>query len=198
VSAAYYYNRISNDILFTETAMWPTTQPPPGWALPAAYWGAVQAQAQFPMSFTYSNLGREINKGLELGVDTNVAKHVSLFANYSFQATPTATFSAADLNLPPKHRFNSGVSYSDKQWLASLSVSAQASAFWTDVLDLRYHGTTKAFTMVNASVGKRFDDGHYTLTFKAVNLFNQAIMQHIFGDVLLRQVMVELHVNWIK
>jgi outer membrane receptor protein involved in Fe transport len=66
------------------------------------------------------------------------------------------------------------------------------------VLDARYHGTTKAYTMVNASVGKRFDEGHYTVTFKTVNLFNQEVMQHIFGDVLKRQVMIELHVNWLK
>jgi hypothetical protein len=66
------------------------------------------------------------------------------------------------------------------------------------VLDARFHGPTPAYTMVNTNVGSKFGHGRYELNCKIVNLLNQSIQQHIFGDVLKRQVVFELHVNLPK
>jgi hypothetical protein len=63
------------------------------------------------------------------------------------------------------------------------------------VLDARYAGTTDSFTQVNTTVGVRFGErDRYTLSLKVVNLFNQEIQQHIFGDIFKRQATAELRV----
>jgi outer membrane receptor protein involved in Fe transport len=199
VTVATYINKLSNEILFTQQSVWPLAPPPPGWpAAIAPVWAAVQNTAQFPKSFTYLNLGQETNKGLELGVESSFMNGVGIFANYSFQADPDVNFDPAETNHPSKHRFNFGTSYVDRHWLLSMSVQAASSAFWQDVLDSRFHGTTAAFTMVNAGVGYKFVNGKYTLNFRMTNMLNQEIQQHVFGDVLKRQASVELRVRLPK
>jgi iron complex outermembrane receptor protein len=194
VSAAWYYNKTSNEILFTETAEWPLTTPPPGWAFGPAAWGAVQSSAHFPQTFTYKNLGTERNHGVEFGIDTSLTHGAAVYVNYSYQALPKTNFDISETNLPARHRLNAGVSLNNADWLASFSLSSVTSAFWQDVLDARYHGTTQPYQMVNGMLGKKFG-GHYTVTLKATNILNQEIHQHVFGDVIKRQVIGELHVS---
>jgi outer membrane receptor protein involved in Fe transport len=196
VSVAGYYSQLNNEILFTETAEWPTTTPPPGWALPAPFWAAAQASAHFPQTFTYLNLGRERNQGVELGVDSDLASGASVYANYSYQALPRVNFSLLETNHPSHHRFNAGVRYDDKRWIGSLSVSSATSAFWQDVLDVRFSGTTAAFAMANASAGVKFGpDSNCQAIFRVTNLFNQEVQQHIFGDVIKRQMVGEVRIQ---
>jgi len=199
VTVATYVNKLSNEILFTQQSEWPLAPPPPGWPAPIApVWAAVQNTAHFPKSFTYLNLGEETNKGLELGVESSFMNGVGIFANYSFQADPDVNFDPAETNHPAKHRFNFGVSYTDRRWLLTMSLQSAGSAFWQDVLDSRFHGTTAAFTMVNGGFGYKFADSKYTLNFRMVNILNQEIQQHVFGDVLKRQASLELRVRLPK
>ena len=67
-------------------------------------------------------------------------------------------------------------------------------AYWQDVLDARYAGITDAFTLVNAGFGVRWAGDRVTTSVKVTNLANQEVMQHIFGDVLKRQVVGEVRV----
>jgi hypothetical protein len=62
------------------------------------------------------------------------------------------------------------------------------------VLDDRYHGTTEAYTLVNGGFGLRWFDGQLTTSVKVINLANEEIQQHVFGDILKRQWVGELRV----
>ena len=196
LSASVYLNRTKNDILFTEdrAARYTATNPPPGWPLPPAIIALVPG-GSFPARFTYMNFGRVTQKGLELGIESALNTNVDFFANYSFQAEPEPDgFDISELNLPPENRFNVGVRFNNRRALANLSVSYTDSAFWQDVLDDRYHGTTDAYTLVNGGFGLRWFDGQLTTSVKVINLGNQEVQQHVFGDILKRQWVGELRV----
>ena len=148
-----------------------------------------------PSSFTYENFGKVRQKGLELGGDSDITGGFTGFVNYSYQPTPEPSgFDISELNLPSKHRFNIGTNYSGGRWLGNLSVSYASDAYWQDVLDSRYHGYTDAFTLVNGTLGYRLTD-NFTTTLKVINLFDQEIQQHIFGDIMRRQVVLELRMR---
>ena len=61
-------------------------------------------------------------------------------------------FDISELNIPPENRFNVGVSFNYQRLLGN-SVNYAGSAFWQDVLDARYHGTTDAYTILNGGFG---------------------------------------------
>ncbi len=201
LSAAFYVNRTKNDILFTEdkSQRWTATNPPPNWAnglLPPAVINFVPDRS-FPALFTYLNFGRTTQKGLELGVNSTVNPSLNVFANYSFQATPEPDgFDLSELNLPPKNRVNVGFNYSRSRYTGNATVTYSGGAFWQDVLDDRYHGTTDAYTLINGSFGVRWVNDRLTTTVKVANLANQEVQQHVFGDVLKRQVVGELRVQF--
>jgi iron complex outermembrane receptor protein len=199
VSAAYYINKSKNDIFFTEVpnSRWTHLKPPPGWPLPPLAIAAATGGAGFPANYTYLNFGKTTQKGLELGVDTSLNQFVNLFANYSFQAEPEPEgFDISELNLPAENRFNVGAGFNYDRFLGNLSVSYSDSAFWQDVLDDRFHGATEAYTLVNAGFGVRWAGDRVTTSVKITNLGNQDVQQHVFGDVLKRQVAGEVRVRF--
>ena len=198
VSAAWYYNNTKNDILFTEdrSVRYTARNPPPGWPLPPAVINFVPG-GSFPAKFTYFNFGKTKQKGIELGVDSSVNRYLSLFANYSWQGKPKPEgFDISELNLPPKNRVNVGMNFNFARFLGNLSVNHTDSAFWQDVLDDRYHGTTKAYTLVNAGFGIRWMGDQLTTSVKVGNLGNEQVQQHVFGDILRRQVIGEMRVQF--
>ncbi|MEN3337956.1 MAG: outer rane receptor for ferrienterochelin and colicin [Acidobacteriota bacterium] len=200
VTAAVYVNKTKNDIFFTEvrSARYTAANPPPGWPVsPLAITGATGG-AGFPALFTYQNFGTTTQKGLEVGVDTPMARHVNLFANYSWQGKPEPNgFDISELNLPAKNRYNLGASFDYGHLLGNMSVSYSDSAFWQDVLDDRYHGTTQAYTLVNGGFGVKWGpEGRVVTSVKVTNLANQDIEQHVFGDITKRQVVGELRVQF--
>ncbi len=199
LSAAVYVNKTNDDILFTEVpnSRWTATNPPPGWPLPPAVITLVTRGAGFPANFTYLNFGKTTQKGLELGVDTSMNRFVSFYANYSYQAKPEPEgFDISELNLPPKNRFNFGTAISYSRFLGNLSIGFTDSAFWQDVLDDRYHGTTDSYTVVNGGFGVKWAGDKVTTSIKAMNLGNQEVQQHVFGDVTKRQIVGELKVQF--
>ena len=198
VSAAFYVNRLKNDILFTQdrSVVYTAGNPPPGWPLPAAVIAAVPG-GSFPARFTYLNFGRSTQRGLELGVNTPVAGFANAFVNYSWQGTPDPKdFDIGELNIPARNRFNAGFNVSHGRFLGDLSVNYSGSAFWQDVLDDPYHGTTGAYTLVNGGFGVRWADERLTTSVKVINLTNDDVQQHVFGDILKRQVVGELRVQF--
>jgi outer membrane receptor protein involved in Fe transport len=200
VSAAFYVNKTKDDIFFTElTAQrWTAANPPPNFAfglLPPAVINFVPG-ASFPAQFTYLNFGKTTEKGVELGVNSTLNKYVGMFVNYSYQATPKVNFALTEVNLPAKNRFNVGFNFNRSRYLGDLNVTYSDSAFWQDVLDDRYHGTTKAYTLVNGGFGVKWMNNRITTAVKGMNLANQTIQQHVFGDIIKRQVVAELRVNF--
>ena len=101
VSAAFYVNKIKDDIFFTEVpnSRWTASNPPPGWPLPPAVINLVPG-ASFPANFTYLNFGKQTQKGFELGVNSTINRYVGMFANYSYQATPEAQLRAVRAEPP--------------------------------------------------------------------------------------------------
>ena len=196
LSAAFYVNRTKNDIFFTEvtSARYTATNPPPSWPLPPGLIAFVPG-GSFPALFTYQNFGRVTQRGLELGVDSMLNRNFNVFANYSWQDEPEPDgFDLSELNLPPEHRFNLGVGVNFRRVLANLSVNYTGDSFWQDVLDARYHGTTDAYTLVNGGFGLRWLNDQLTTSVKVINLANEDVQQHVFGDILKRQVIGELKV----
>ncbi|MXY23561.1 MAG: TonB-dependent receptor [Acidobacteria bacterium] len=149
---------------------------------------------RLPAELTYVNRGFIRNKGLELGMNAAVTNRVNTYVNYSWQADPEVRdWDPNAYNIPSAHRFNAGIDARNDRLSASLTVNHTTGAFWSDVLGPDFHGWTEPFTMVNASVGLSFAEGRFNPRIQVTNLLNQEIQQHIFGDVLKRQVMGQLH-----
>lgn len=200
VSAAVYFTTNKDEIFFTQTGRYRASAPPPRWPLPAVVLevlpppctGAVCTTGGLPSEFSYLNLGTVKNKGFELGIDGAVSQALNVFANYSYQAEPDPDFALSEINLPPQNRFNAGFSFSQGRFLGNLSASYVDDAFWQDVLDARFAGPTKSYTQVNGAFGVRFAGDKVTATVKAINLLDEDIQSHVFGDFLKRQVIGEL------
>jgi outer membrane receptor protein involved in Fe transport len=197
VSGAFYINRTTNDILFTEltSARYTAANPPPGWPLPPFTIGLIPG-ASLPSTFTYLNFGRTTDKGIELGLQSTINQYVNAFANYSYQAKPNVNFPLSEVNLPPKNRFNAGFGFSRDRYLGDFSVAFTDSAFWQDVLNEPFHGTTDAYTLLNGGFGVKWANNRLTTSVKATNIANQRAQEHVFGDIVGRQVVGELKVNF--
>lgn len=211
VSAAVYFNKNTDEIFFTQVGRYRALSPPPGFTQalpilpPAAALGILEllppacsgltapcTTGGLPSEFSYRNLGTNRNKGFELGVDAAASRAVNVFANYSYQAEPDPDFAIEEVNLPPTNRFNTGFSFNQGRFLGNASISYVDDAYFQDVLDARFHGPTEAYTQVNGAFGVRWMDGKVTSTIKAINLTNEDIQSHVFGDVIKRQVIGEL------
>ena len=197
VTAAVYWNITVDGIYFTPNRFYSPAAPPRG--LSPQLVGVLASRNPLillPSRFTYLNLGTITDKGVELAVDAAVNRYVNMFTNYSFQAKPVARdlppgTTINDINWPAKNRFNAGFDFSRSRFLGNLAVSYTGEAYWQDVLDLRYAGTTDAYTLINGAFGVRWADERLVTSIKVTNLANQEALQHIFGDVLKRQVVGE-------
>ena len=215
VTAAFYFTKNTDEMFFTQVGRYRATNPPPGWLQrlaflpPAAALGILEllppacaglaspcATGGLPSAFSYENLGINRNKGFELGIDAAASQAVNVFANYSFQATPDPEFDLSEVNIPPRHRVNAGFSFNQGRFLGNLSVSYVDDAFFQDVLDSRFHGPTEDYTQVNGAFGVRWLGDRLTTTLKVINAGNQDIQSHVFGDVVKRQVLGELRVQF--
>ncbi len=217
LSAAYYVNKTKNQISFTVKENYALNAPPAGWTtLPqwAAFgpagpivatqvWGGVQASANFPKEYTYKNLGTETNKGLELGIQSAFGDDMTYYINYSYQSQPipefpglNATQALAEVNIPAKHRFNYGITSSIGRIFYSMDASFVGKAFWQDVLDSRYNGYTSRYAVTNLVIGSVFNKT--TIQVRVNNISNARVQQHIFGDIMKRQIVAELKINMPK
>ena len=64
------------------------------------------------------------------------------------------------------------------------------------MLDARFAGPTEAYTQVNGAFGVKFAGDKVTATIKVINLSNEDIQSHVFGDIMKRQVLGELRVTF--
>jgi hypothetical protein len=213
VSAAVYYTKNTDEIFFTQTARYRATSPPPGWTAalaplpPALALGVLEVlppacagltapctSGGLPSEFSYRNLGEVINKGVELGIDGAVTEAMNVFANYSYQAKPDPDFDISEVNLPPQNRVNLGFNFTQSRFTGNLSYSWVDDAYWQDVLGADYSGPTEAYSQVNGAFGVKWGGDKLITTLKVINLFNEDIQSHVFGDILKRQVIGELRV----
>jgi outer membrane receptor protein involved in Fe transport len=214
VTAAFYYNKSKDDIFFTQVGRYRATNPPAGWlnkvgplvgtaqALGILEVLRRRASARPPAPAAASR--RSSATATSAPSSTRASKWAwtrrSTARSTSLRTTPTSSpdpdFDISEVNLPPTNRFNAGFSFSEGMFLGNMNVSYQDSAFWQDVLDSRFHGTTEAYTQVNGALGVRWAGDKITTTVKFNNLFDREIQSHIFGDILRRQVIGELRVQF--
>jgi outer membrane receptor protein involved in Fe transport len=165
--------------------------------VPPQFGGPIQIPYQ---AATYLNLGPIRNRGIEASLDQRIGDEWSAFANYSWQDTPEILsadsgqipYPVQEVGLPSEHRFNVGLGYSGKTFFGNANVNYASEALWVDVLNASYAGFTDAYTMLNATAGVKLADGKVTVSLKGINLTNEKIQQHIFGDILKRSVVLEL------
>ena len=194
VTAAVYWNKTDDAIFFTQVGRYTATNPPLTWPpqIPTIVLNLIPAPG-LPSLFSYQNLGKVNDKGIELGVDAVVNRYLNVFTNYSYQADPDVEgFDPSEINFPANNKFNIGFNANYSRYLGNLSVSYTDSAYWQDVLDQRYAGTTDAFTLVNLGFGVKWVQERLTTSLKINNLLNSEVQQHIFGDIIKRQVIGEI------
>ena len=95
---------------------------------------------------------------------------------------------ADEISIPAAHRINAGLDAAFGALDLGLSLNYTDRAYWTDVLTAEYHGWTGSFTMVNANLAVNLMEGRFQPSVRVINLLNQEIQNHVFGDVLRRQI----------
>ena len=149
------------------------------------------AGVQLPATFTYVNRDSVRNSGFEVGL-TGRRGNLGGFLNYSWHADPVVEGfgeeDADEVSVPAAHRINAGVDTGLGAFDVALSLNYTDRAYWTDVLTAEFHGWTEAFTMVNATLALNLMEGQFQPSVRVINLLNQEIQNHIFGDVLRRQI----------
>lgn len=197
LGAALYLYRTKNTILFTQTHSYNSGDPPPGWPIPPAVLDRLIVEGRgLPKRFGYLNFDRISDRGLELSADVRVTTATLAFANYTWQAKPKPTgFDISELNLPPTHRFNAGISLAGGRYFGSLTGSFVDDAFWQDVVPPN-HGPTEAYTLVDGRFGVHSTDRAMTVGIRGTNLLNKSVQQHVFGDVIRRAVTGEVRLRF--
>jgi iron complex outermembrane receptor protein len=194
VTAAVYWNTTDDAIFFTQAARYTAANPPVTWPpqIPTFVLNLIPPPG-LPSLFTYQNLGTVHEKGIELGVDGVINRYLNVIVNYSYQADPDVEgFDPSETNFPANNRFNAGFNFNYGRYLGNFMVSYTGDAYWQDVLDQRFAGTTDAFTLVNLGFGVKWMQDRLVTSLKINNLANSEVQQHIFGDILKRQVVGEV------
>jgi outer membrane receptor protein involved in Fe transport len=189
VTASVYHNEQEDLIDFFQSVTYSPTNPPPGWFYPVIFL-AVPPLNALPAEFSYRNLGKIENEGLELGINWRKGKW-STFFNYSYQKEPDIEgFLPEELGQPPEHRANFGFGWDHGPVFVNANVNYQDDAYFADVLSIR--GTTDSYTMLNTTIGFRFFDERATFSIIGQNITDERVQQHIFGDIISRKVSGQL------
>ena len=212
LTLAAYMNEVDDNINFVNVPAsrdpYTSDNPPPDWFIPAAIEGQFRILDQLARAgtflprtvATYENLGPIRNKGIEVSLEHDFSNSLNAYVNYSWQDDPEPLddpnpYPPEEISAPPTNRFNVGVSFKQKKLFGSASVNYSDEGFWSDVLTREYHGTTPSYTMFNASLGVRWNE-RVTFTLKGTNLTDEDIQQHIFGDILKRNIVGELRLSF--
>jgi len=188
-TAAVYQNRTQDLIDFYPAVYYSSSDPPLGWPLPPQ---AVPPNT-LPKLFTYRNVGKTLDQGIELSVNTAWRPGFSTIASYAFQDETRATKDDPDeplnLNIAPKHQVSLMAIVVGHHWRGQVSASYTDDAYWTDVLDQRFWGWTKDYLLVGGSVGRESE--HFGFKISGTNLLDQEVQQHVFGDIVGRVISAE-------
>lgn len=187
-TTAVYRNEREDETDFYAAAYYTAQNPPPRWPLPPIFLNFPPLAGALPAMFTYRNIGEKINKGVEVSLDVRPNRTWRFNFNYSYQDRPEVTgIDPDEINLPPKNRFNASVGYDSETFFADAVVNYVDEAFWTDVLDSRFWGTTDEYTSFNLTLGYRFNE-HVTFSVIGNNITDERVQQHVFGDIISRRI----------
>jgi len=187
LEAAVFYTRKEDTIdLYTQTTYGPG-DPPPNWP------GPPDQVPPLPKTFGFHNIGRVENRGVEMALKFNPVTQVELSATYTWQDEPDVEDGDADfvVNVPSEHQFSATIRADLDRWFGSLGAYYVDEAFWADVLDARFWGTTDSYTLLDVLVGCTLVNDRYVLSLKGTNLLDRRVQQHIFGDIIGRKISAE-------
>ena len=153
---------------------------------------------------TYLNLSPIRQRGVELSVDHRFNDRYTASVNYSFQGAPTfpsvdpdeIAYPVEETGIASRHRFNAAFNWNTDRLVGSASVNSASKAFWVDVAGTPYSGFTDGYAMLNLYFGVKWAGGKVTTAFKGLNLTNETIQQHIFGDLMKASAMAEIKVRF--
>ena len=174
--------------------------PPPGWPLNPIVIDFLALQGyDLPARSLTLNIGSIRSAGIELSASHTFRRGITVFGNYSYQALPEMLDPIGDpdrppsdtVNTPPYHRFNAGATFNGQTYLGNLTVNYSDRAFFAQGIQPFYYGYSDSYTLVSATVGRRWSDGWVTTNLKVLNLFDDPVKQHVFGDLMRRTVMLE-------
>ena len=139
------------------------------------------------------------NAGLELSASHTFRQGITLFGNYSYQRLPEMLDPIGDPNrppsdtvhTPPRQRFNIGANYNGPTYLGNLTVNRSDEAFFAQGVQPFYYGYSDPYTLVSLSFGRRWKASRMTTNLKVLNLLDDEVKQHVFGDIMRRTVMLE-------
>lgn len=201
VSLAVYENDTEDSHDFFTAGFYSAANPPPGFPLPPIVLDIpppAGLAGLLPCCFSYRNIGNVTDRGLEFSYDETLGNGWAWGFNYSYQDDPEVEGIGTEVrpngdvveavNLPPQSRANLRLGYDDGGWFFNANANYQDDAFWTDILDPRFWGPTDSFTMLNAGIGVRLNEGRVSLSVDAQNLTDEDVQQHVFGDIISRKV----------
>lgn len=181
---------------FNVPADWPRFLLPLGPTIPAGAPLFSDVLLTVPRTFTYRNVGEITNQGVEFSVEMRPNRNWRTNINYTYADDPEVEgIDIAAVNRSPEHKFNLGVFYDADKYYVNGNVNYVSEAFWTDVLDARFHGPTDAFTQFNLGAGYRFND-MVTLSLVGSNILDERVQQHVFGDIISRKFTAELRLQF--
>jgi iron complex outermembrane receptor protein len=191
VVSAVAYRNVTRDLIdFAPAEYYGPDDPPSG--LPP---GQVP-ERELVKTFRYRNVGKVVNEGLELSVDTWWSRRLQATASYTWQGGTDVTEDDPEEplveNQPPRHQLAGSVSWQGPRYSAAFSASWTDEAYWADVLDDRFWGRTDPYWLLSASFAARFDRGRLELRLTGTNLLDEPVKQHVFGDVVRRKLAAEL------
>ena len=193
LTLALYRNELEDATDFYQAVSYGPGNYPVGWppfplnvTLPGPVLDGILVGLDLPAVFSYRNTGERIDEGLEFSLDYRPNSSWHWNFNYSYQAEPEVTgILLSETNQSPEHRLNTGIGYTAEKWYVDANVNYVDEAYWTDVLDSRFWGTTDDYTIVNLGVGYHIND-NVTVSVMGNNIFDEDVQQHIFGDVISR------------
>jgi iron complex outermembrane recepter protein len=188
--ATAYRAFASDTIQIGTTEFYSPDDPPATWPFPAP----TVPRFALPKTASYRNTGKIRNQGLELSLNSAWPGGLWSALSYTYQAKPRLTDVAPGfefaINDPPRQQASALLGWTRAPWRGSLGVIYTGRAFWTDVVvaDPRLHGFTKSFVLTNLSASYAIPRTPLELTLKATNLFDHAVQQHVFGDIIGREI----------
>ena len=186
-----YHQETDGLIELLPSTFYTPASPPDGWPLPPIALAAIP----LPAELTYVNSGDVRDRGVEVGLTTRLTRTTSAYVNYTLQDVPEVEAEIPlVVNRPSRHSVNLGASLAQGRWLGDVSASFVGEAFFADVQP--FAGTTDGYGLLNGSIGYRFPEQGATLMLRALNLTDERVQQHIFGDILRRRVSAEIRVHF--
>jgi outer membrane receptor for ferrienterochelin and colicins len=198
---ATVYRTTARDLIQSvPSAFYSALDAPRGWPFPAS----IIPPFSLPKTFSFINTGELRNQGVELALNSGWEHGMWSTASYTFQARPVLSdvnpAVRIPVNEPPRHQLAGSFGWNVEQWRGALSVVSASRAFWNDVFpaDSRLRGYSGAYALVNTSVAYRLPGTVVELELKATNLLDRKVQQHVFGDVIRRNVVGLMRIDLTK